>query len=191
MKKLIIALVAIIVIGGGAAALVANNKNDSAGDKKQTAGANKTENAETKQTKGKAACELLTLEDAKTLIGASAVLADGSAQTDMATTESVDVDNCTYSADGATLGDFMQITIQRHFGDKSQVRQAYENYQKEYPGEALSGLGERAYVATEGRQVQVLSGDYWLFVAGGSINAGDAANQELAVKAARLALEKL
>lgn len=185
MKKTIIALVAVLLIGGGVA-LLTSGKNDSSGDKAST-----SKRADQKQAKGTPACELLTLADAKTVIGANAVLANGEADTNLASTESVDVDNCTYSADGATIGDFTQITIQRHYGDTAQVKQAYENYKKEYPGEALTGHGDQAYYATETKQVQVLAGDYWLNVFGGSINAGDAGNRDIALKAAKLAVEKL
>lgn len=184
MKKIIIAalVVAVASIGFFMVAGKDNKSNNTA-----QAPAETIQNS----AKGKSACELLTLEDAKSLIGDNAVLVEGSGGPNLATTESVDVDNCTYSADAETLGDLQQITIQRHYGNKGRVAEAYENYRKEFPGEDLSGLGEKAYYATEGKQVQVLKGDYWLFIAGGSINAGDDVNKKLEVKAAQLALNKL
>lgn len=189
MKKAIIALVALVVLGGGAAFFM-GSKNDSGNNKAENAAAG-SKSSDTQAAKGKPACELLTLEDAKSLLGANAVLADGSGEPNLATTENVDVDNCTYSAEGATIGDFTQVTVQRHFGDRALVTQAYENFKKEYPGEAVSGLGDRAYYATEGKHVEVLTGSYWIHIGGGSINAGDAGNKDMQLKAAKLALDKL
>ena len=185
MWKIIAAILALAVIAGSVVTIT--NKQASKDDKDNTIAIHN----DSEQAKSKSACELLTLADAKSLIGENAVLSEDSNPPNMATTKEVDVDNCTYSADGATLGDLKQITIQRHFGDTSQVKQAYDNYQKEYPGEAVAGLGDTAYYATEAKQIQVLKGDYWLYLAGGSINAGDATNRELEVKAAQLALAKL
>lgn len=184
MKKIIIALVVIAVMAGGIA-VIATSQNKPKDNNKTS-----SESA-TKKAGGKAACELLTLGDAKSLLGDNATLSEGSGAPNLATKDEVNVDNCTYSSDGATLGDLNQITIQRHYGDSDQVKLAYDNYQKEFPGEALAGLGDVAYFATEAKQVQVLKGDYWIFVFGGSINAGDEANKELEIKAAQLALKKL
>ncbi len=186
MKKIIIAVIVVVVIAGGA--IVMANKQDKTTDN-NIGESTKTSSSETK--KAKAACELLTLEDAKTLLGSNATLAEGSGAPNLATTEDMSVDNCTYSADGDTLGDLKQITIQRQSGDSGQVKQAYENYKKEFPGETVTGLGDTAYYVTGSEQVQVLKGDYWLHIAGGSINAGDAGNKELIIKAAETALEKL
>ena len=185
MWKIIMTILALAVIAGSVVTIT--NKQGSKDNKDNTVAINN----DSKQAKSKSACELLTLADAKSLIGENATLSEDSSPPNLATTQDVDIDNCTYSADGATLGDLKQITLQRHFGDTSQVKQAYTNYQKQYPGEAVAGLGDMAYYATEAKQIQVLKADYWLYLAGGSINAGDAANRELEVKAAQIALAKL
>jgi hypothetical protein len=140
---------------------------------------------------GKKACELLTIDDAKKLIGDNATLSEGSGDANLATTDKVNVDNCTYSADGATLGDFKQITVQRHYGDKTLVTQAYEANKKEFPGEDFAGLGDMAYITTDGKQVNAVKDQYWVVAFGGSINAGDDANKELSISAVRTVLEKL
>lgn len=129
MNKLIVVVVGIIIVGGGVAFVLANkDKEDSNNNTAQTA-------TTTEKSKGKAACELLTLDDAKILIGDNATASDATDAVLRASTDEVDVDNCTYSADAEKIGDFKQITIQRHYGDASLVKQAYENYQKEFPGE--------------------------------------------------------
>lgn len=185
MNKLIIAgIVAVAAVGGF---LIFNSRSDKTASNNAPVPAAKSESTAT----AKKACDLITLEDAKTLIGPGTVAVDGSGSNNLATTESVTVDNCTYSADGATLGDLKQLTIQVQSGDGNQVKQAYENYKKEYPGDALPELGDTAYYATEAKQVNVLKNGVWVFVAGGSINAGDDANKELGIKAAQTALTKL
>lgn len=186
MNKIIIAVLVVVALAGGI--VVMSKKPDKIVEDKVEESTKMT-TAETK--KSKAACELLTLDDAKTLLGTNATLVDGSGDPNMASTESMSVDNCTYSADGATLGDLKQITVQRQFGDSVQVKLAYDNYKKEFPGEDVIGLGDTAYYVTDSEQVQVLKGQYWLHVAGGSINAGDTANRELVIKSAEIALEKL
>lgn len=186
MKKIIIAAVlSIALVGAGYVFISSNSK------KKETNNSSTPAVTESAKTKGKTACELLTLDDAKSLLGENATKSEGNMGANLATNDSVIVDNCTYSADGATLGDLKQITIQRHFGDNSQVNQAYDNYLKEFPGDTVPDLGDRANYGTNAKQVQVVKGDYWLSVFGGSINAGEAANKELGLKAARLALNKL
>lgn len=187
MKKSIVAvlIVALVSVGIGYA-LIRTNDNKSSGN-------DTTDNiaSDSSSMQGKKACELLTLEDAKKLIGENATLSEGTGDANLATTDKVNVDNCTYSADGATLGDFKQITIQRHYGDKTLVTQAYEANKKEFPGEDFAGLGDMAYITTDGKQVNAVKDQYWVVAFGGSINAGDDANKELSISAVRTALEKL
>lgn len=185
MKKIVIVLLVIAVTGSGF--VVASKLQDKTTDTKEPVASV----AETPKTEVKKACELLTLEDAKGLIGTNATLSEGSGAPNLATTENVKVDNCSYSADGATLADLKQLTIQIHSGDASQVKQAFDNYKKEYSGETLSELEGTAYYGTETKQVNVLKNNTWLFVSGGSINAGDAGNKELQIKAAQVILPKL
>ena len=49
---------------------------------------------------------------AEAVSGPAPALLDGSGNQNLATTAGVTVDNCSYSADGATLGDMKQLTIQ-------------------------------------------------------------------------------
>ena len=185
MKTIIIA--GAIVTLGALGLVIAKSADNKPQDNKSTASSSSTRASD----KGKKACELITLADAKSLIGANATLAEGSGSPDLATTDAITVDNCTYSADGATLGDLKQLTIQSSFGDAKQVKLAYDNYRQQYPGESLADLSPEAYYATELKHLNVLKGQYWLFVFGGSINDGDSINKELHLKAARLALQKL
>lgn len=185
MKKLIIAGL-VIVIAVGAIVVLSGTLNKSS-DKNTSVVKNETSN----DTKGKTACELLTLEDAKSLIGENATQSEDTGSPNLATTENGRVDNCTYSADGSNLGGLKMLTIQVQFGDKDQVKQAYENYQKEYPGETLPNLGDAAYFATGAKQVNVLKGEYWILAAGGSLNDDDNAIKDLELKTAQRALEKL
>ncbi|MES2970697.1 MAG: hypothetical protein V4702_00030 [Patescibacteria group bacterium] len=189
MKKIIIAgLVVLVAVAGGVMLMNGGkDKNKTTNQAPSTA----TNTNDTTTESQKTACKLLTLEDAKGLLGDNAVLVDGSGGANAATTEDVKLDNCTYSSDGATLGDLKQLTIQVQSGNSDQVQRAYENYEKEFPGTSLSELGDEAYYATEAKQVNVMKNGNWLLVFGGSINAGDDANKELNLKAAKLALEKL
>lgn len=193
MKKSIIvaiaAVVAVAVVAAAAGAGVTLFGGDS--DNKNKTATNTSSKSDKDNRSTKKACELLTLADAKTLIGDNAELATGSGDETLASTASVNVDNCTYSADGATLGDLNQITIQRHVGDKSQVIQAYENYKKEYPGDDIAGLGDKAYYSTTSKQLHFLKDNYWVTIFGGSINAGDAGNKELANRTAAVVIPKL
>ena len=189
MKKIILAVVVVIALGGAGFVIL---KKDDAGDKalkSSTSSATSTESSA--KATAKKACEVLTLEDAKGLIGSNAALLDGSGNQNLATTAGVTVDNCSYSADGATLGDMKQLTIQLQSGDSKGVKQAYENYKKEYPGDALPELGPSAFYSTVNKQAVVLNGDSWFFVGGGSMNGGNAANKELSIKAAEIATKKL
>ncbi len=184
MKKSVIAGLIVVLAAVGFFVVMGKDSKDN----NEATSPTKTES---NRAKGKTACELLTLEDAKSLLGGNAVLVEGSGSPNLATTESIDVDNCTYSSDGETLGDLKQITIQGHYGDKGGVVQAYESNRKAFPGEDISGLADKAYYATEAKHVHAVKGDYWIFVFGGSINAGDTANKELGLKATQLALEKI
>ena len=188
MKKFIVAGIVIVLIAVAGTVVVQSSKDK---NEDKSSNSNTTTNTESTKSAVKPACELLTLEDSKRLIGDNAAIAEGSGGPNLATTEDVKVDNCTYSADGATLGDLKQITIQIQSGDAAQVKQAYENYKKEYPGDPLSDLGDEAYYAKEAKQVNVLKDGVWVFSAGGSINAGEEANKQLEVKAAQTVLEKL
>lgn len=188
MQKIIVGLVIIVSVAAGVVLVNGGQKDNKA--ENVTPSTAPTSNT-AKDSKGKSACELLPLETAKKLLGENATLVEGGGSENAATTENVKVDNCTYSSEGATLGDLKQLTIQVQSGDSNQVKQAYENYKKEYPGTPLPELGEEAYYATETKQVNVLQDGTWIFVAGGSINAGDAANKELQISATKLALEKL
>jgi hypothetical protein len=183
MNKAIIAGIILFVAIVATGVVLMGNK-DKAPDTQTNTSANSS-------VEGKKACELIDLDEAKGLLGDNAVLLEGSGDDNLATTADVTVDNCSYSADGATLGDMKQITIQAQTGEKSSVKSAYENFRKEYPGEDLTGLGDSAYVTSESGQVSVLKGNSWFFVFGGSINNGAAANKELAIQAAKIALENL
>jgi hypothetical protein len=183
MNKVIIAAI-IVFIAAVVAGVVLMSGRDKSPDTQTNTSANSS-------LEGKKACELIDLEEAKSLLGDNAVLLEGSGSDNLATTADVTVDNCSYSADGATLGDLKQMTIQVHTGDKTSVKSAYESFKKEYPGEDLSGLGDASYVTSESGQVSVLKGNSWFFVFGGSINNGAAANKELAVQAANIALKNL
>lgn len=193
MNKPIIAGIAVVILAGGAGAFVINaNKDSGSGaDTTQTGLAATEENGTQTAAKGKKACELITLKDAKVIIGDNAALLEGSSTTNAATTNDVSVDNCSYSADGATLGDMKQLLIQIHSGNSAQVKQAYENYKKDYPGDAIPELGVTAYYATETKQVNVLKDGNWFFVGAGSMNGGDEANRTLAIQAAKIALRNL
>jgi hypothetical protein len=188
MKKIIIGLVVVAAIAAGI--LVMNNGKESNGNTTASTEPTPTNTSST-DFKSKSACELLPLATAKKLLGENATLVEGSGSANLATTEDVTVDNCTYSSDGATLGDLKQLTIQAQSGNNAQVKQAYESYKKEFPGTALAELGDEAYYATEAKQVNVMKNGTWLLIFGGSINAGDDANKELHLSAAKLALEKL
>jgi hypothetical protein len=180
-----LAVVGFIVMGDTSdkdAATVASDSPASAENNAKSTSENKN---------AKKACDLLSLEDAKILIGSNATLIEGSGSPNAATTADVKVDNCSYSADGATLGDMKQLLVQVHSGDSAQVAKAFDNYKKDYPGEALPDLGANAYYATETKQVNVLKGEHWFFVGAGSMNGEGAANKELAIKAAQTALRKL
>jgi hypothetical protein len=184
MKKyIVIGIAGLVLLVAGMVALGSKPKSE------ETAKQSATETSDS--TKGKKACDLIPLETAKKIIGENAVVLEGSGSANAATTEDVTVDNCSYSADGATLGDMKQIVIQVHHGDKTQVRQSYDNYKKEYPGEALPQLGETAYYSEKTNQAIVLDGNSWFFVGAGSINAGNEANKQMAIQAALLAKEKL
>lgn len=197
MNKTVLAIIATIVIvaAGTIGYTVSKNAKDvstkplSSGT--DTAGTAQKSSSESGHTRAKKACELLTPEDAKSLIGSNAVQLEGSGSENNATTDAVTVDNCSYSADGATLGDMKQLVIQVHHGGSAQVKQAFENYKKDYPGEPVPEIGGTAYFATETKQVNILQGENWLFVGGGSMNGGDAANKELAIKTMQVALKKL
>jgi hypothetical protein len=193
VKKAVIAIVVGLVIVAGAAAAFMQLQGKS--DKDATADTSTSESSDTKQAsndiKSKKACELITLADAKTLIGDNAALLEGSGTPNAATTADVSVDNCSYSADGATLGDMKQIVIQVHTGESAEVKQAYDNYKKDYPGDPLPELGSTAYYATETKQVNVLKGNSWFFVGAGSINGEGEPNKALAIKSAETALGNL
>jgi hypothetical protein len=192
MKKLIIAGAAVIALAAGGFFLYNTSSSKDKSSASETGGKTEpTGNDSTRQSAGKKACEVLTLADAKTLIGDNATEIEGSGDPNLATTDKVSVDNCSYSADGATLGDMKQLILQVQSGDSASVKQAFENYKKEYPGDPLPEFGSTAYFGTETKQVHVLKDGTWFFVGGGSINNGDAANKELAIKAAQIAVKNL
>ena len=185
MKKLIIPIVIlVIVVAGGAYALL--NKNDSP-----------TQTQSTNQSTNKSnitvvkACDVLTLEDAKKLIGENAVLLPQASDSNLSSTENVVVDNCSYSADGATLGDMMQLVLQVQSGSKDDMKSAYETYKKEYPGEPISSLGDEAYYSTDNQQVVARKGMNWFFVGVGSMNTSQEQNKEQAIKAATVVVDNL
>lgn len=191
MKKIIIiVVVGIVVVGIIVTGLVMASMQSDTNESASTSDTSDSKDKE-KTSSGKKACDLLTLTDAKALIGDNAILLEGSGDANAATTADVTVDTCTYSADGATLGDTKQLLVQLHSGDSAQVKQAYDNYKKDYPGDALPAFGSTAYYATETKQVNVLKGDSWIFVGAGSMNGEGEVNKALTIKSAEVAVEKL
>jgi hypothetical protein len=182
MNKVIIAGIILFVAIVATGVVLMGNKDK--------APAIQTDTSENSSAEGKKACELIDLEEAKGLLGDNAALLEGSGDDNLASTADVSVDNCSYSADGATLGDMKQLVIQVHSGNTAQVKEAYENYKEQYPGDALPEFGNTAYYATETKQVNVLKGGNWFFVGAGSMNGGEA-NKELTIQAAKIALENL
>lgn len=185
MKKFVIPIAIIVLFFVAGAATLLNLKGAPSQTKSTTQSTDKSNVTVVK------ACDVLTLEDAKSLIGANATLLPQASESNLASTDSVVVDNCSYSADGATLGDMMQIVLQVQSGSKDDMKNAYEAYKKEYPGEAVNNLGDEAYYSTDNQQAVVRKGLNWFFVGVGSMNTTKEQNKEQAIKAATIVVSNL
>lgn len=174
MRNMIIAGVVIGIIALGGGIYYVTMRDSGSGETTSTA-VSTGDQAEIGDTKS--ACELFTLDTARSVLGESATASDlpPGAQ---ASTDDVSVTNCLYEAEGAS--DFATVSLLARgaktstgaqsnvFGfEGNQDRSNFEGVGGEFgPTEPIDGLGQRAFFDPDFEQVNVLvdDGRYWLIV---------------------------
>ena len=85
--------------------------------------------SESAVTKKMPACQLVTLADAKPLIGDSAMLDVGSSDPEVLVSAGTsEFSTCRYIAGGAKADDLGYLTIESHYGDAAKLKAEYEKH---------------------------------------------------------------
>lgn len=111
------------------------------------------------------ACDLLTLDEAKTLLGDTAVLGEHS---EPENDGSISLSNCSYSNGARVLEDIRAISFSARTaldqkGINGNVTAFQETNGKAVAGdEAVAGYGDKAFWSTDTRHLSILRGDVWI-----------------------------
>lgn len=169
-KKVLIGLIAgaVVLIGGITFAVLSSNGSSSSitDDNKST------NNSATKLVAIKA-CDLLTLDEAKQLLGNNAT--EGS-NTSAVTGEDVNVDTCSYTNNGTTATDIRIVSVMARsalteVGLDSNLG-AFEKDGTANPANAVvvSNIGDKAFWDPTTYQLAILKGNTWLSIVYGGTN---------------------
>ena len=156
-KKLVIGIIiGVVVIVGATAAVIVMNMN----------AANQTTISKTAATgKPVRACALLSLTEAKSILGETAKLGDNP---NAVTNESVSVDTCSYVNGASEVADIRVITVMVRTGlddaGKASNEDAFQpnGEARAEDAEAVGGYGEQAYWSETMKQLSILDGAVWI-----------------------------
>lgn len=168
-KKVLIGLIAgAAVLIGGIAYFVVNSNNPSS----TSNGTSGADNTAIKLVPVKA-CDLLTLDEAKQLLGNDA--SEGS-NTSAVTSGDVSVDTCSYTNNGTTAANIRIVTVMARsalteVGLDSNIG-AFEKDGTANPAgaTAISGYGDKAFWDPTTYQLAILKGNTWLSIVYGGTN---------------------
>lgn len=162
MKKKLVIFIVVGILLGGLAGFVTFTLNR-----------NTTNETVIDMSKAVEACDVLTLDEAKLLLGEAATVGTN---TDPLTSPAISIDNCSYTNNAATVGDIRIITLTTRSalneeGRKSNIDVFSPDY-VEYPAnaEVVEGLGDKAFWDPNSRQLAILDGDLWLGIVYGGTN---------------------
>ncbi len=176
MKKLLPIIIAIVVLGAGAALLL--TKSGGEGSDAQTAKPS-TVGTETNVFSSKKACDILTLEDAKKILGDNAELTElpGGGG---ATSDDIEVSQCVYSQPGgdtlASIKAQKQASILVR-GAKTQDgadsnKEVFTGSLKPAGVQEVTGYGDGAFWNPQLGQFNILkNGNWYILTSGGSMPA--------------------
>jgi hypothetical protein len=174
MKKLLPVLIGVIVIAAAVTAFLVlkkDNKDASSGNKPSIV----QPVADTAYTGDKRACDVITLDDAMKVLGASAKA--GSTNSD-APTEGPDVvvSTCTYSNDSAAPGQSKTASVlvrSAKSTDGAESNMAQFSDQKPAGTQDVAGYGEAAFWNATFGQLNVLKNGNWYIISNGPIKTTD------------------
>lgn len=168
-KNVIIGIVvAIIVVVGGAAFFMMNTNKSS----DSTNSSESTQDATKKYSVVKA-CDILTLAEAKQLMGEAATAGSNTAP---ASTDDINVDNCSYTNNATNVPAIRTATIMVRSAltedGMSSNKEAFEAGGAAYPSdaEAVAGYGDKAFWDPATHQLAILNGNAWIGIVYGGTN---------------------
>lgn len=174
MKKSVPIIIAVLVIVGGAGVYLGFIKDNN--DSTSNSSASNTEPAKTDTfTGGKRACDVVTLEDAKRVLGEAAEA--GGSNADAPTDgQDVVVSNCTYSDGAATVAQGKSVSIlARSPKSSSGAEDNKSQFGAQKPAEAedVTGYGEAAYWNPAFGQLNILKDGTWYIISNGPIRVDE------------------
>jgi hypothetical protein len=185
----------VIVLGGGY--LLLHNRAPS----KPTAVNHTTSAPASAKYEGKLACDLFTLDEAKSIIGSNARPLPISALGNRAV-QDTSLTTCPYttaSGDAASQDPYQTATLQVYFAKnaagQTENQKNFNEAQKQGSIAAVTNLGAQAFYNSTYGQLEILKGSYWLVVASSTSNpTGSTApvySQDNDTKIAQAVLAKL
>jgi hypothetical protein len=168
-KNVLIGIVAgVLIIVGGVVFTVLGSRNASPVEDTSTT----TAAADVKLVPVRA-CELLTLDEAKSLLGSNA---SESGNTNAVTSGDISVDTCSYINNARAASDIRIVTILARsaltdVGLESNLG-AFDSGGTAHPtdAKAISGYGDKAYWDPRTKQLAILQGNTWLSIVYGGTN---------------------
>lgn len=170
-------IITILAVGGGI--YYVTTQSDGGGSPATTTEVSTGEQAQAGETKG--ACDVFTLDIAKSVLGDGAIKSELPAGA-QASTDDISVTNCVYEVDGSTGFTSANVLVRgakTSSGNESnkfgfagnQDRSNFADTGMEYgPVETITGLGDDAFYDPDFKQVNALVGDgkYWLIIQAGT-----------------------
>lgn len=168
-KNVIIGIVVAIIVVTGGVALFMMNTN------KSSESTNSSESAQDTAKKYSAAkaCGILTLAEAKQLMGEATTVGSNTAP---ANTDDINVDNCSYTNNATSVPAIRTATIMVRSAlteeGMSSNKEAFEAGGAAYPNgaEVVEGYGDKAFWDPATHQLAILDGSLWIGIVYGGTN---------------------
>jgi hypothetical protein len=173
-NRIIAGVIAVLIIVGGGIYLTTQNKS-------------MTTSNNSSQFVAKKACDLFTLSDAKKILGAN-TKASNSTSNSAAHSPDSSVTTCAYSNTAVTATVLARAAL-TSTGIASN-KNGFNQDKIAYKGTTVSGIGDKAYYNTDLGQLEVLKGNYLLFVTSGGLMPADH-SQTQATQIAQVVLKKV
>jgi hypothetical protein len=173
-NKLIAGIIAAIIVVGGGAYLTTHKPSSNSGNNSS-------------QFVAKKACDLLTLTDAKNILGANTKSSNAASKISTSSSDTA-VSTCAYSNSTITATVLVRAALNTT-GTVSNTN-GFTQDKAAYKGSDVSGVGDKAYYNTDLGQLEILKGHHLIFVTTGGLMPADH-SQSQATQIAQVVLKKV
>ncbi len=176
MKKIILIVVGLVVIGGGVAYFVINSGNDNKSTTSNKSASATTSSKTSTTYKVVKACDALTPEVAKTVLGDTAQPGSSDANNHETSTTDVTVTNCTYTAGVPSAQNISTLVSAGILARSAKTKTGADSNAAQFTSsgsathQAVSGYGDAAYWNSAYGQFNILKHNNWYILSTGTNN---------------------